>query len=322
MTAENAGTSAAGWSRRARTARPRSRATRSSRSAASPSFPTCSRTQAASPSRTSSGCRTSAASSGTATRSAGGSPRSSATPSIACGPVRGRRAVAAGRGARGGDPRGRGGARSPRDVPVTAASGDLRARDAMVTDRSRSRSRRRAGSGRGAAQPEVRAVLRLRRRPARRGDDPQTLVREVVAAGRDPRRRGSATSPSRRCHDRPRLLLADAFHLLEEHDLERVPVVDNGTLVGVLSGPSSSGGSPRTTRPRSRTPPPASAPLPRRAVRDRDPRRRVADGDPLGDLPASGIDRGDRSVAPGHPHRPGARSERDRPAADADRRTS
>ena len=29
--------------------------------------------------------------------------------------------------------------------------------------------------------------------------------------------------------------LDDAFHALEEHDLERVPVVENGKLVGVLS---------------------------------------------------------------------------------------
>ena len=76
---------AAGSSPRARTGRPRSRATRSSPSAASRCCPTCSRTPAASPSRTSSGCRTSAGSSGTATRSAAGSRRSSATRSTACG---------------------------------------------------------------------------------------------------------------------------------------------------------------------------------------------------------------------------------------------
>ena len=29
--------------------------------------------------------------------------------------------------------------------------------------------------------------------------------------------------------------LAEAFHVLEERDLERVPVVDGGKLVGVLS---------------------------------------------------------------------------------------
>ena len=29
--------------------------------------------------------------------------------------------------------------------------------------------------------------------------------------------------------------LDEAFHFLEEHDLERVPVVEHGKLVGVLS---------------------------------------------------------------------------------------
>ena len=85
VTVENAGNSTAGWSSRARTARPRSRPTRSSPSAGFRCCPTCSRTPAASPSRTSSGCRTSAASSGTATRSARGSRTSSATRSIASG---------------------------------------------------------------------------------------------------------------------------------------------------------------------------------------------------------------------------------------------
>ena len=77
ITAENAGRARhASSSPRARTGRRRSRRTRSSPSAGSSSSPTCSRTRAASPSPTSSGCRTSAGSSGTATRSAPGSPTS------------------------------------------------------------------------------------------------------------------------------------------------------------------------------------------------------------------------------------------------------
>jgi CBS domain-containing protein len=61
-------------------------------------------------------------------------------------------------------------------------------------------------------------------------------VREVVAAGRDPQ---SATL--REIAEPPNftldaaLGLDAAFHLLEEHDLERVPVVEDGRLVGVLS---------------------------------------------------------------------------------------
>ena len=65
----------------------------------------------------------------------------------------------------------------------------------------------------------------------------KTLVREVVAAGRDP---GLVTV--REIAEQPNftldasLALDSAFRLLEEHDLERVPVVEGGSrLVGVLS---------------------------------------------------------------------------------------
>jgi CBS domain-containing protein len=65
----------------------------------------------------------------------------------------------------------------------------------------------------------------------------KTLVREVVAAGREP----SAVS-LREIAEPPNftldagLELETAFHLLEEQDLERVPVVEEGgRLVGVLS---------------------------------------------------------------------------------------
>jgi len=64
----------------------------------------------------------------------------------------------------------------------------------------------------------------------------KTLVREVVAAGRDPQ------SVHLREIAEPPLFTLDAslsldvgFHQLEEHDLERVPVVESGRLVGVLS---------------------------------------------------------------------------------------
>jgi CBS domain-containing protein len=64
----------------------------------------------------------------------------------------------------------------------------------------------------------------------------KTLVREVVAAGLDPR-----TTTLRDIAEPPiftldaAMALDDAFHALEERDLERVPVVDDGKLVGVLS---------------------------------------------------------------------------------------
>src|ERR1700751_723382 len=65
----------------------------------------------------------------------------------------------------------------------------------------------------------------------------KTLVREVVATGLDP-----CTVALGEIAEPPNFTLAaglgldDAFHLLEERDLERVPVVEeDGRLVGVLS---------------------------------------------------------------------------------------
>jgi len=64
----------------------------------------------------------------------------------------------------------------------------------------------------------------------------KTLVREVVAAGRDPR-----TTTLREIAEPPNhtldasMDLDDAFRALEELDLERVPVVERGRLVGILS---------------------------------------------------------------------------------------
>ena len=64
----------------------------------------------------------------------------------------------------------------------------------------------------------------------------KTLVQEIVATGRDPR------STSLRDIAEPPLFtldasmdLDDAYHALEDHDLERVPVVEDGRLVGILS---------------------------------------------------------------------------------------
>lgn len=64
----------------------------------------------------------------------------------------------------------------------------------------------------------------------------KTLVREVVAKGRDPRdtRTGEIAEPPLYTIDAA-LSLDDAFRELEQHDLERVPVVEDGRLVGVLS---------------------------------------------------------------------------------------
>ncbi|HSL65787.1 MAG TPA: CBS domain-containing protein [Gaiellaceae bacterium] len=64
----------------------------------------------------------------------------------------------------------------------------------------------------------------------------KTLVREVVARGLDP-----ATTRLREIAEEPLFTLDaslpvdEAFRRLEEHDLERVPVTEEGRLVGVLS---------------------------------------------------------------------------------------
>jgi CBS domain-containing protein len=65
----------------------------------------------------------------------------------------------------------------------------------------------------------------------------KTLVREVVAEGRDPRTvaLSEIAEPPNYTLDAG-LALESAFHELEERDLERVPVVEEGgRLVGVLS---------------------------------------------------------------------------------------
>jgi CBS domain-containing protein len=112
-----------------------------------------------------------------------------------------------------------------------------RVRDAMVADPPQldgSASAQEAGEALG--RPEVRAVFvcdggRLLGVVTRK-----TLVREVVAAGRDPQ-----TITLAEIAEVPlntigsELPLDEAFHFLEEHDLERVPVVDGERLVGVLA---------------------------------------------------------------------------------------
>jgi CBS domain-containing protein len=64
----------------------------------------------------------------------------------------------------------------------------------------------------------------------------KTLVREVVAAGRDPAgtRLSEIAEPPNYTLDAD-MDLDEAFRELEENDLERVPVVDDGRLVGVIS---------------------------------------------------------------------------------------
>ena len=64
----------------------------------------------------------------------------------------------------------------------------------------------------------------------------KTLVSAVVATGRDPRRTRVGEIAEKPLFTLDAALsLDDAYRALEEHDLERVPVVEDGRLVGVLS---------------------------------------------------------------------------------------
>jgi CBS domain-containing protein len=91
-------------------------------------------------------------------------------------------------------------------------------------------------AGSHLTQPDVRAVY------VSDGDrfvgvlTRKTLVEKVVAAGRDPRevQVGEIAEQPNWTID-PDVPLDEAFALLEEWDAERVPVVERGVLVGVLS---------------------------------------------------------------------------------------
>ena len=110
-------------------------------------------------------------------------------------------------------------------------------REAMVSEpRTLEASAPAVEAGQLLARPEVRAVFvsdegRLVGVVTRK-----TLVREVVATGRDPRetRVGEIAEKPYYTLD-SELDLEAAFRFLEEHDAERVPVVEGGRLVGVLS---------------------------------------------------------------------------------------
>jgi CBS domain-containing protein len=91
-------------------------------------------------------------------------------------------------------------------------------------------------AGEVLTRPEVRAVLVCAGGELVGVITRKTLVREVVAEGRDPSTTvlGSIAEPPNATLP-PEMPLAEAFAFLEEQDLERVPVVSSGKLVGVLS---------------------------------------------------------------------------------------
>jgi CBS domain-containing protein len=112
-----------------------------------------------------------------------------------------------------------------------------RVRDAMVPEPGTLEASASAQeAGERLSDPAVRAVLV--------SDDGKlvgvvtrkTLVQQIVATGRDPRAtllREIAEPPLYTLD--ASMDLDDAFHVLEDQDLERVPVVEDGRLVGILS---------------------------------------------------------------------------------------
>src|SRR5439155_19936494 len=91
-------------------------------------------------------------------------------------------------------------------------------------------------AGERLSDPAVRAVLVVADGRLVGVITRKTLVREIVAAGRDPRSTfvGEIAEPPLLTLDAS-MDLDDAFHALEEQDFERVPVVEDGRLVGILS---------------------------------------------------------------------------------------
>jgi CBS domain-containing protein len=91
-------------------------------------------------------------------------------------------------------------------------------------------------AGERLSDPAVRAVLVCDDGALMGVITRKTLVQKVVATGRDPR-----TTSVGEIAEQPLFTLDAsmdldaAFHALEEHDFERVPVTEDGRLVGILS---------------------------------------------------------------------------------------
>jgi CBS domain-containing protein len=112
-----------------------------------------------------------------------------------------------------------------------------RVRDAMIPDpQTMDASASAQEAGQHLVQPDVRAVYVCEGGRFVGVLTRKTLVEQVVAEGRDPRSTpvGELAEPPNWTID-PELPLDEAFGLLEQWDAERVPVVDGGKLVGVLS---------------------------------------------------------------------------------------
>ena len=112
-----------------------------------------------------------------------------------------------------------------------------RVRDAMIPEpQTLDAGATAQDAGEHLVQPDVRAVFVSDEQRLVGVVTRKTLVREVVAAGRDPRETtlGEIAEEPHWTLDSD-LPLDEAFRLLEERDAERVPVTEDGLLVGVIS---------------------------------------------------------------------------------------
>jgi tRNA nucleotidyltransferase (CCA-adding enzyme) len=110
-------------------------------------------------------------------------------------------------------------------------------RDAMIPDPQTLEATASAQeAGEHLVSPDVRAVYVSDDRRFVGVVTRKTLVREIVAAGLPPADTdvGAIAEPAHWTLD-PELPLDEAFRLIEEHDAERVPVLEGGRLVGVVS---------------------------------------------------------------------------------------
>jgi CBS domain-containing protein len=113
-----------------------------------------------------------------------------------------------------------------------------RVRDAMIVDpRSLPGTATAQEAGEVLTPPDVRAVYVVDEDGKLTGVlTRKTLVAKVVAAGLDPRTAAIANLAEQPYYTIDADVPLDvAFHFLEENDAERVPVVERGRLVGVLS---------------------------------------------------------------------------------------
>jgi CBS domain-containing protein len=119
-----------------------------------------------------------------------------------------------------------------------AGDDTIRVRDAMIADpRALVETATAREAGEVLTPVEVRAVYVVGDRGELAGVvTRKTLVERVVAQGRDPNATavGDVAEPPYYTIDAD-TPLDDAFRFLEDHDAERVPVVDDGRLVGVVS---------------------------------------------------------------------------------------